>query len=112
MKDYSLLKFISTDEVLDEYFLHSFQRKVSMDSTVQLLSKTFEVPSVYMKQRIDIRFNPRDLSKAYIYENGKKLETIYPVKKVENSKIKRNSISYARLGGINNNDWNIFWYEM
>lgn len=104
MKDYSLLKFISTDEVLDEYFLHSFQRKVSMDSTIQLLSKTFEVPSVYMKKRIDIRFNPRDLSKAYIYENGKKLETIYPVKKVENSKIKRNSISYARLGGINNND--------
>lgn len=101
MKDYDLIKFIP-EVVLEEYFLHTFRRKVSTDSTVQLLSKTFEVPSRYMKQKIDIKLNPRDLERAYIYENRKKVETIYPVKKIENSKIKRSSISYAKIGGENN----------
>lgn len=102
MRDYSRLKFVSSDEVLDEYFLHSFERKVSTDSTVQIFCKNFEVPSKYMKQKITIKFNPNNLDVAYIYDNGKKIDTIYPVKKVDNSKIKRKNISYVQMGGINN----------
>lgn len=102
MKDYSLLKFVPSNETLDEYFLHTFERKVTTDSTVQLFCKSFEVPSKYMKQRIIIKINPHDLDIAYIYVNGKKVETIHPVKKVENSNVKRKAISYAKMGGINN----------
>lgn len=102
MKDYNILKFIESEDVLDEYFLHSFERKVSADSCIQLFGKTFEVPSKYVKQRIIIKFNPNDLEKAYIYENGKNTITIYPVKKVDNSKMKRNNISYVNL---ENNLW-------
>ena len=102
MKDYSFIKFVKSDEILEEYFLHSFERKVTTDSTIQLFNKNYEVPSKYIKQRITIKINPHDLKIAYIYENGKKIETIYPVKKVENSKIKRKSISYAEIGGTNN----------
>jgi len=102
MKDYNQLKFVPNNEVLDEYFLYTYERKVTSDSTIQIFSKVFEVPSKYMKQKITIKFNPNILDVAYIYEDGKKVETIYPVKKVENSKIKRNSISYIQMGGINN----------
>ena len=102
MQDYHLLKFIPTGDILDEYFLHSFERKVTNDSTIQLHYKTFEVPSKYMKQKITIKYDPHNLDVAYIYANGKKLETIYPVKKVENSKMKRKSISYAGMEGVNN----------
>lgn len=102
MKDYSLLKFVPSNEILDEYFLHTFERKVSTDSTIQLFSKNFEVPGRYMKQKITVKVDPHNLDTAYIYENGKKIETIHPVKKVENSKVKRNSISYTQMGGINN----------
>lgn len=102
MKDYSLLKFVSTNELLDEYFLHSIERKVSTDSTVQVCCKSFEVPSKYIKQRITIKYSPHNLEVAYIYENSKKVETIYPVRKIENSKIKRKSISYANMGGKRN----------
>ena len=101
MKDYALLKFVPSNEILDEYFLHSFERKVSTDSIIQLFCKSFEVPSKYMKQKITVKFDPQNLDTAYIYENGKKIETIYPVKRVENSKIKRKSISYVQMGGIN-----------
>ena len=103
MQDYSLLKFIPSEEILEEYFLHTFERKVSTDSTVQLLCKVYEVPSKFMRQKITIKIDPHNLEQAYIYQDGKKIETIYPVKKVENSKIKRKSISYADMGG-NNND--------
>lgn len=102
MKDYNLLKFVPSNEILEEYFLHSFERKVSTDSTVQLFCKSYEVPSKYMKQKITVKIDPHHIDKAYIYENGKNVETIYPVKKIENSKIKRKSISYAQIGGINN----------
>lgn len=102
MKDYNLLNFVSTNELLDEYFLHSLDRKVATDSTIQVCGKAFEVPSRYMKQRINIKYNPHNLEVAYIYENNQKIETIYPVKKVENSKIKRKSISYAEIGGKDN----------
>ena len=102
MKDYNLLKFVPSNEILEEYFLHSFERKVSTDSTVQLFCKSYEVPSKYMKQKITVKIDPHHIDKAYIYEKGKNIETIYPVKKVENSKIKRKSISYAQIGGINN----------
>ena len=99
MQDYHLLKFIPTGELLDEHFLHSFERKVATDSTIQLSCKTFEVPSKYMKQKITVKYDPHNLQIAYIYENGKKVETIYPVKKVDNSKVKRKSISYVGMDG-------------
>ena len=102
MKDYNLLKFVPSNEILEEYFLHSFERKVSTDSTVQLFCKSYEVPSKYMKQKITVKIDPHHIDKAYIYENGKNIETIYPVKKIENSKIKRKSISYVQIGGLNN----------
>ena len=102
MKDYSLIKFVKSDEILEEYFLHSFERKVSTDSTIQLFNKNYEVPSKYIKQKLTIKINPHDLEIAYIYENDKKIETIYPVKKIENSKMKRNNISFSQMEGINN----------
>lgn len=102
MKDYSLIKFVKSDEILEEYFLHSFERKVSTDSTIQLFNKNYEVPSKYIKQKLTIKINPHDLEIAYIYENDKKIETIYPVKKIENSKMKRNNILFSQMEGINN----------
>ena len=96
MKDYSKLKFVKSEEILEEYFLHTFERRVSTDSTIHLFCKCYEVPSKYIKQSITVKVNPHDLDNVYIYENGKKVETIHTVKKIENSKIKRKSISYAR----------------
>lgn len=102
MKDYPLIKFVKATEELEEHFLHTFERRVSTDSSIQLFCKSYEVPSKYMKQSITIKINPHNLDIAYIYKDGKKIETIHPVKKVDNSKLKRKSISYAEIGGQNN----------
>ena len=90
------------DEI-DIIFLHSVKKKVLTDATIRLHSKLFEVPQKYIRQDINIRYSPDDLDVAYIYDNkGKQLETIKPVQKVNNSKVKRNVIDYSRIGGSNN----------
>jgi len=39
---------------------------------------------------IFVRYDPTSMDKAYIFsEDGKILDTIYPVKKIDNSKIRR-----------------------
>ena len=67
MKDYSKLKFVKSEEILEEYFLHTFERRVSTDSTIQLFCKCYEVPSKYIKQSITVKVNPHDLDNVYIH---------------------------------------------
>ena len=98
-QDYSRLKFMPKDDI-DNIFLHSVKRTVLTDATIKLHSKLFEVPQKYIRQEINIRYSPDDLDVAYIFDQyGKLVETIKPVKKTDNSKVKRNTIDYSRIGG-------------
>lgn len=95
-QDFDRLRFIQNDDILNEMFLHTYERKVATDATINLFSNLYEVPQKYIKQYVTIRISPYDLDVAYIYDaNGVKTDTIKPVEKVDNSKIKRNSISYS-----------------
>lgn len=73
---------------LNSAFLHTFTRKVKGDSTISINCTQFEVPSIFVGDRISIRHAPLDMSKAYIFKDDEIL-TIHPVKKIDNSKIKR-----------------------
>lgn len=103
INDMDKIKFIPPEE-LDNYFLHRVERTVNNDATIKLHSKFFEVPQKYIGQRIHIRYLPSDNDKAFIfYKNSKITDTIYPVKKIDNSKIKRNTIDYSKInGGVTN----------
>lgn len=77
-------------------FLNVEEKPVALDSTIRLGKKDFEVPQKYIKQRIIVKYSPEDLSFIYIYnEKTKELEKAYPVDKIANSKMKRNTISYS-----------------
>lgn len=103
LQDNLKIKFMPT-ELLENHFLHRETRKVNNDSTIQLKSQFFEVPQKYIGQRVNIRFLPSKLDKAFIFSHNNILvDTIYPLNKVDNSKIKRNTIDYSKLnGGISN----------
>lgn len=102
LKDSERIKFISPED-LDNHFLHRVSRKVSNDATISLNCMQFEVPAKYIGQKINIRYSPIDLDKAYIFNRDNKIsDTIYPLKKVDNSKIKRNVIDYSKMNGGNN----------
>jgi len=101
-QDYSRLKFLNKDEI-NKIFLHSIKRTVYTDATIKLHAKLFEVPQKYIRQEINIRYSPDDLDLAYIFDqHGNLVETICPVKKIDNSKVKRTIIDYSRIGGDNN----------
>jgi transposase InsO family protein len=98
-KDLNRIKY-KTDKEIDDSFLHRFERKVRNDATVSLNTIYFEVPQRYIGQRINIRYSPIDLGEAYIFDiNNILIDTIYPLKKIDNSKIKRNNIDYSQMIG-------------
>ena len=101
MQDYDNLKFIPHDRI-DIMFLHTLKRKVLADATISLNNIIFEVPQKYIKQRIQIKFDPNNLKIAYIYdEYGKLKNEIYPIDKIANSRVKRNELSFTNMRGEN-----------
>ena len=95
-RDFDKIKFISSHDEIDKMFLHVEEKTVAMDATVRILGKDFEVPQKYIKQRILIKYSPDDLSFVYVFNNkNNTLEKAYPVDKIANSKMKRNTISYS-----------------
>lgn len=86
----SKLKFISSQKELDFAFLYRVERSVKNDATISLNNELFQVPMQFIGQRIHVRYDPTHLSKAYIFSSdGKCLESIVPVKKIDNSKVRR-----------------------
>ena len=99
MKDYDLLKFMP-EEKIDIMFLHTVKRKVLSDATIQLNNIIFEVPQKYIKQNIQIKYPPDNLTVAYIYdEKGNLKYEIHPVDKISNSKVKREELSFSSMRG-------------
>lgn len=92
-------KVIFLDETfVDEAFLHRTFNKVRKDRTISFKNEYYEVPSKYVCQTIELRYDPNDLSKLYLYENNKKELDIFKVDKISNSKSKRkNTIDYSKV---------------
>ncbi len=84
------IKFISSKQELDCIFLYRITRKVKNDSTLSIQNFIFEVPLKYIGDTLQIRYDPTDMGKAFVFsEDNKLIDTIYPVKKVDNSKVIR-----------------------
>ncbi|MDD4809526.1 DDE-type integrase/transposase/recombinase [Methanobrevibacter sp. UBA417] len=102
IKDMDRFRYIPIEE-LDKHFLHRETRRVLNDATIPVNKITFEVPQKYIGQKIQVRYLPFDLSKAYLFDNDKAIE-IYPLKKIDNSKVKRkNTIDYSKLSEVRDN---------
>ncbi|WPC39760.1 DDE-type integrase/transposase/recombinase [Clostridium sp. JS66] len=92
MNNIENLRFVSSKSELDHLFLYKVQRTVKNDSTVSIGTKLFEVPLKYVREKINIRYDPTSLDKAYIFsEDAKLTDTIFPLKKIDNSKVRRSN---------------------
>ena len=95
LSDAKLVKHLPQD-VIEDSFLHRVDRKVYQDSTIRINSVIFEVPPQYIGHKINVRHSPDNLSTAYIFNEKNKLEhVISPLKRVDNSKVKRKTIDYS-----------------
>lgn len=101
LEDFDSLRFLEKT-VVEEGFLHRITRKVTPTATVSLFCISYEVPQQYIGRTIHLRYRPENMSEIYIYdgESRKRLHTIYPVKKLDNTKRKRRAnISYGNMDG-------------
>jgi hypothetical protein len=98
LKDYEKIRYIPAEE-LDFHFLHRKECRVTNDAIIKLNKTEYEVPQQYIGSKLKIRYLPADMSELFIFsDDNKLLHTVRPVKKVENSKIKRASIDYSKEG--------------
>lgn len=63
------IRRLSKDE-LDEIFLATHHRNVNNDSTISFQGKIYEVPTAYIRQRIEVRHPIDDPDDLWLYEKG------------------------------------------
>lgn len=96
--DYKLIKYKPIEE-LDILFLNEISRRVNNDSTIQIEKTIYEVPSIYIGERITIKYNPEEMGIVFVSDKGE----LHPVRKLnreENVRVKRKPIYYDMLGGL------------
>ena len=92
MKDFENITRKS-DEEINECFLHKVVRRVKSDSTISLNSIIYEVPQQFVGKYINVKYNPKDMSILYIYnDKNERLHIVKAIDKISNSKCKRQEI--------------------
>ena len=99
MRDYERIRHIPAEE-LNFHFLHRKECRVTNAATIKLMGMEYETPQQFIGSKIKVRYLPTDMSELFIFsDDNRLLHTIHPVKKIENSKIKRAPIDYTQAGG-------------
>ena len=86
---------------LDDCFYNRITRKVRKDSTVTIDGVCYDVPMQFISAKVDIRFQPDDMTSAFILFDDQK----FPIRQTnrnENCHTKRNNlpgIDYSKAGG-------------
>lgn len=86
---------------LDDCFYNRIIRKVRKDSTVTIDGVCYDVPMQFISAKVDIRFQPDDMTSAFILFDDQK----FPIRQTnrnENCHTKRNNlpgIDYSKAGG-------------
>ena len=71
---------------LDEIFLVRHERVVNNDATISFKGALYEVPSAYIRQRIELRHPVDQPEELYLYDNGVRVGPIKLVDKRENAR--------------------------
>lgn len=80
-----LIRRLSRAE-LDEIFLIRHERVVNHDATISFKGALYEVPSAYIRQRIEIRHPVDDPEEIYLYDDGVRVSRIKLLDKKENAR--------------------------
>lgn len=92
-KDGDKIKKIDNN-LIDAYFLHTAYPRIRYDAIAYIKNHEFEVNMKYIGKKITVKYNPEDMSKAWIYDENKCIEEIKLVNKIDNSKVKRKTTIY------------------
>ncbi len=92
-KDKSIIKKLD-NIFIDNSFLHTVYPTIRSDAIAHIKNNDFEVDMKYIGKKITVKYDPNDLTKAWVYKDNKPEEMIKLVDRIANSKIKRKSSIY------------------
>lgn len=97
----SQVKTVEDPQALKVLFMKREQRKVRHDGTVSLHNTLFEVPPVFIGQKIELRHDG-ELKKVYVFAEGKKIAQARPVNLADNARVRREKpvLSFAQLKSL------------
>ena len=78
---------------LDEIFLIRHERIVNNDATISFRGRIYEVPSAYIRQRIELRHPVDNDQELTLYDGGQQIATLKRVDKIENAQTFRPTTS-------------------
>jgi transposase InsO family protein len=93
-----LIKRLS-DQTIDTSFLLEYERRVSADNVIVINETEYEVPYIYAKQKITLRYSSDFESVYVVNKDTNELTPIKLLNKHDNSHIKREKVRLT--GGIN-----------
>jgi putative transposase len=80
-----LIRRLSRSE-LDEIFLIRHERVVNNDATISFKGSLYEVPTAYIRQRIELRHPVDAPEELYLYDNGVRVSRVKLLDKKENAR--------------------------
>jgi len=96
-QEYENIEFLN-EEFIEEMFLHRTSHKVRNDRTIKFKNNYYEVPYKYVGKTIELRYDPMEINKLFLYENNKRIQEVFIVDKISNSQSKRkNTIDYSNI---------------
>lgn len=105
MSQISQVRTYDDPQKLKMLFLNRASRKVRHDGTISVNTKLYQVPPIFIGQKLKIRYDPNNYEDIFIYENGKCIGKAEPVILSDNAHVKRdNAISFTEMtrGGTKN----------
>lgn len=82
---------------LDEVFLVRHERVVNNDATISFRGRVYEVPTAYIRQRIEVRHTVDDDSDLYLYDQGVRIAALKLVDVKENARTFRPTAAHNNL---------------
>jgi putative transposase len=86
-RDIEQIRQLPPDTDLHRLFLHRWDRLVRRDSTFRMRRQFYEAPAHLVGQKIEVRFDPFDLSQVEIYFQGQRHGLARPVDPVLNAQL-------------------------
>jgi len=106
MEHIDRIRFVPSKQELNHIFLYRVTRKIKNDATVSISNVLFEVPAKYIGDRVQIRYDPSCLDKAYIFNDSDTcLDVVYPLNRIANSTIPRGVLTKSSI------DFSVFSHE-
>lgn len=105
MSQIDRVRHLEDPTVLEHLFMKRVLRRVKHDATISVDSKLYEVNPLLIGEKIEVRYDPKEMTHVFVYEDGAEIQRAPLCSFSDNAKIKRKrkkSLSFSQMAGDGN----------